>query len=67
MTRLRFQKDFGTYKKGDIVDLRSAEAKQALKANAAVVQTDINPNNHQTKDSSDGNTQKLRTHISRRR
>lgn len=65
MTRLRFQKDYGSHKKGDIVELRSAEAKQAIKAKAAVVQTDINPNNHQTKDSSDGNTQRLRTNDSR--
>ena len=67
MTRVRFTKDYQSHKKGDIVDLRSAEAKQAIKAGVAVVQTDLGSGGYQTKDSSDGNTQKLRTNNSRRR
>jgi hypothetical protein len=60
MTRVRFQKDYGSHKKGDIVELRSAEAKQAIKAKAAVVQTDLSAGSYQTKESSDGNPKDLR-------
>lgn len=67
MTRLRFQKDYAGHKKGDIVELRAAEAKQILKAKAAVVQTDLSAGSYQTKESSDGNTQRLRSNNTRRR
>lgn len=66
-TRIRLTKDYGSHKKGDVVELRSAEAKQAIKAKAAVVLTNIDPNNHQTKESSDGNTQRLRSNNRSRR
>lgn len=72
-TRLRFTQDWKSYKKGDVAELRSGEAKQAIKEKVATVQTDLAPAeyqtkvNHQTKDSSDGNTQRLRTNKSRRR
>ncbi len=61
MTRLRFTKDWEGHKKGDTADLRTREAKQALKAKAATVQTDMGADSYQTKDSSDGNTERLRT------
>jgi hypothetical protein len=66
-TRLRFTKDYKGYKKGQILDLRSAEAKQIIKDKAATVQTDIGAESYQTKESSDGNTQRLRSNRSRRR
>jgi hypothetical protein len=48
-TRLRFTKDYKGYKKGQIVDLRSAEAKQIIKDKAATVPTDIGAESYQTK------------------
>jgi hypothetical protein len=67
MHRIRFTKDYGSHKKGDIVELRSAEAKQAIKAKVASVQTDLSAESYQTKESSGGNSQNLRTNKSRRR
>lgn len=67
MHRVRFTKDFKGYKKGDVAELRSAEAKQAIKDKAAVVQTDMSAQSYQTKESSDGNTKNLRANRSRRR
>lgn len=66
-TRLRFTKDYNGHKKGDVVEFRSAEAKQIIKDKAAVVQSDLSAEGYQTKDSSDGNTQKLRSNNRRRR
>ena len=40
-TRIRITKDHENYKKGEIVTLRSREAKELIKANVATVQTDI--------------------------
>lgn len=66
-TRLRITKDYNGYKKGDIVELRSAEAKQLLKASVASVQTDIGTETLVTKDSSNGNSTVIRPHNRRRR
>lgn len=66
-TRLRLTKDYKDYKKGEVVELRSAEAKQIIKDHAATVQTDVGAESYQTKESSDGNTKNLRTNNRRRR
>jgi hypothetical protein len=66
-TRLRFTKDYNDYQKGQVVELRSAEAKQILKDKAATVQTDLGSESYQTKESSDGNTKNLRPNNRRRR
>jgi hypothetical protein len=63
-TRLRLTKDYKDYKKGEVVELRSAEAKQIIKDHAATVQTDLGAESYQTKESSDGNTKNLRTNKS---
>ncbi len=66
-TRLRLTKDYNGYKSGDVVELRSAEAKQFIKDKAAVVQTDLASQNFVTKEISHGNTTKLRSYNRRRR
>ena len=65
-TRVRFIKDFKGYKKGEVALLRTAEAHQAFQDKAAVVQTDINPVEVETK-GSNGNTPNLRSHKPSRR
>lgn len=67
MPRVRFIKDFETHKKGEVAELRAKEAKQAFKANAAEVTTDMGAESYQTKESSDGNTKGIRTHKRSRR
>lgn len=67
MTRLRLTKDYNGHSKGDIVELRSAEAKQLLKANAATVQTDVGSESFVTKKASNGNSTAVRAHNTRRR
>lgn len=66
-TRIRITKKYEGYQKGDILELRSAEAKQILKAGAGVVQTDIGSETITTKGKTDGRTQRLRTNNRRRR
>ncbi len=65
-TRLRLLKNYNDYKKGDIIELRSAEAKQLIKNRVASVQT---AENYQTKKIEvkirNGNPANIRTHNSR--
>ncbi len=68
-TRLRLLKNYNDYKKGDIIELRSAEAKQLIKNRVASVQTDMSAENYQTKKIEvkirNGNPANIRTHNSR--
>jgi hypothetical protein len=49
MNRVRFLKDHAGHSKGDVVELRSKEAREAVKAEAVVILEDIDPKAFQTK------------------
>lgn len=65
--KVRIIRNYKQYKKGDVVHVRYTAAQELFSNGIATAQTDFTPDEYQTKEVSDGITERKRPYNRRRR